>query len=195
MRTEGQDDVTVPRFDAEWIDQMLRHERRGSPPAETVLDLIGLADNAVIADIGCGPGFLTIPAAKRVYPAGRVYAVDVELTMLDLVAGAAEEQGLGNVETRRSSGSRIPLDNALADVTFCALVLHYLDDPSQMVRELHRITRLHGRIAIVEWTPFEGDPRRNRIPPETIARLLLTVGREPGPVIALSDRQYLIVGT
>jgi hypothetical protein len=83
----------------------------------------------------------------------------------------------------------------MADVTICALVLHDLDDALPFGRELARITRPTGRIAIVEWTPLADDPRRNRIPPDAIAGLLRKVGREPGPVIGLSEQQYLIVGS
>jgi ubiquinone/menaquinone biosynthesis C-methylase UbiE len=185
----------MPRFDAEWIDFILRPERRGSPPAEDVLETIGIAERMVVADVGCGPGFLTFAAASLVGQSGRVYAVDVEPTMLDYVAREARERGLTNVEICRSAGLQLPLADSMADLTICALVLHDLDDPTPLARELGRITRTTGRIAIVEWTPLMDDPRRNRVTADVTRGLLQTIGWEPGPVVTLSDQQYLVIGS
>jgi ubiquinone/menaquinone biosynthesis C-methylase UbiE len=185
----------VPRFDDDWIDFILRPDRRESPPADALLDLIGVDVGAVLADIGCGPGFLTLPAARRVGLNGKVYAIDVEPKMLELVSQAAAAEQLTNVECRQSSGLPIPLGDAVADVTICALVLHDLDDPHALARELARVTRPSGHIAIIEWTPAVDDARRNRVPPEVTARLLRAVGREPNPPVHLSNHQYLIVAS
>ncbi len=184
----------MPRYDADWIDSLLQARRRGSPPADDVLNSIGVATELVVADIGCGPGFFTLPAAARVGPTGLVYAVDVEQSMLELVARRAKEAGLTHVVTRRSTDATIPLPDDVADLTLCALVLHDLDDQIPFVRELDRITRSTGRIAIVEWTPQPGDRRPNRLQPEVVAGLLWGIGREPETAIHLSDVQYLIVG-
>lgn len=184
----------MPRYDADWIDSLLKPERRGSPPADEILNHLQLREGMWLADVGCGPGFLTLPAASRVGPTGRVFAVDVETSMLDLVARRATEAGLIQIETRRPVDSRLPLADASVDLTLCSLVLHDLDDQTAFARELDRITRPDGRIAIIEWTPTTGDARPNRLAPAVIANLLRAVGRPPEPTIYLSEVQYLIVG-
>src|SRR5712692_5945948 len=169
----------MPRYDAEWIAMMLQPELREAPPAEETLGQIGVSPGQTIADIGCGPGFFTVPAAIAVGPTGRVYAIDVAANLLDLVRTRAAAAGLANVETRQSPGLPIPLDDASADVTICGLVLHDLADPAPLVHELSRVTRPDGLIAVVEWTPALADPRRNRMTPERTARLLSAAGRTP----------------
>lgn len=170
----------MPRYDADWIDWMLRPDRRGAPAAEETLAELGLAPGDVVADVGCGPGFYTLPAAQAVAnegAEGRVYAIDVAEAMLDLVRSRAEIAGLGRiVETRRSDGSAIPLGAATADWTIAALLLHDLSDRPSMVRDLARITRPTGRIVVVEWTPDPGDSRPNRMTSDQVARLLETEG-------------------
>ena len=47
-----------------------------------------------VVDLGCGPGFFTLPLAEMVGEAGRVVAVDLQSAMLDKVRTRAERQGL-----------------------------------------------------------------------------------------------------
>ncbi len=183
----------MPRYDADWIDFMLRPERRESPPAEAILREIGLGPGQIVADVGCGPGFFTLPAARLVGPAGMVYAVDVEPTMLERVQLAAAAEALRNVVVRPSAGLPVPLDDHCADLTLCALVLHDLTDPLPLVRELIRITRPEGRIAVIEWTPEMSDPRRNRIPSTVATRLFAAAGRPNVAITPLSAKQYLLL--
>jgi ubiquinone/menaquinone biosynthesis C-methylase UbiE len=183
----------MPRFDADWIESLLNPERRGSPPATEILVKVGLGAGATVADIGCGPGFLTIPAARLTGPTGRVYAVDVEPQMLDLVGRRSAESGLTWIETRQSSGATIPLGDAVADYALCALVLHDLDDPPALVREIDRITRSSGRIVIIEWMPSPTVHQPHRISSDTLHEMLRDVGRLSGEAFQLSERQYMVV--
>ncbi len=183
----------MPRFDADWIDFMLQPERRGSPPAEQTLTYLGLGPGQIVADVGCGPGFFTLPAARMVAPTGLVYAIDVEPKMLELVQSRAAAENLAGVETRPGDRHRIPLGDATANLTLCALVLHDLDDRLGLVRELARVTRPNGRIAIVEWIPDPDDQRSNRMWPQETASLFVDAGRPVLEVSPLGTRQYLLI--
>ena len=68
----------MARFDSRDADRFLRPERYRSQNPELVLDALSLASGMTLADVGSGPGFYTLPAAKRVGPTGRVYALDVD---------------------------------------------------------------------------------------------------------------------
>jgi ubiquinone/menaquinone biosynthesis C-methylase UbiE len=155
---------------------------------------IGVGPGDVVVDVGCGPGFYTIPAARAVAPRGKVCAIDVEEKMLDLVRARAEEAGVVTVvETRRSDGGQIPIDSAVADLTIAALLLHDLADRPGMIRDLSRVTRSGGRIAVVEWTPSPAETRPNRLTPEQTAHLLEAGGLEVLESRPLSEQQYLVV--
>jgi ubiquinone/menaquinone biosynthesis C-methylase UbiE len=183
----------MARYDADWIDSMLEPERRGSLTAEETLAEIGAQPGLTVADVGCGPGFFTLAAARAVTPSGNVYAIDVETAMLDLIRNRATADGLGNVQIRRSTGSRIPLDDASVDLTLCGLVLHDLEDRAAFVGELARITRPSGHIAVVEWTPEIGDTRHNRLAPEQVVRLFAQVGRATARITPSGTKQYLVL--
>lgn len=183
----------MPRYDDDWIDSMLQTERRGSPPAEETLAMLDPRPGDTVADVGCGPGFYTLAAARLIAPTGVVYAVDVEPRMLALVRQRAAAAGLGNVETLTGVSTGVPLDRALADVALCGLLLHDLSDRRSMIGELKRILRPGGRVVVTEWLPEPGDTRPNRLTPEQTAGLLDAAGLRVVDCLPLGTKQYLIV--
>lgn len=57
-----------------------------------------------IADVGCGPGYFTLPVVHMTK--GTVYAVDVSPEMLDILHERAEQEGLSNISLVESPASR-----------------------------------------------------------------------------------------
>ncbi|WP_199571583.1 class I SAM-dependent methyltransferase [Streptomyces murinus] len=100
-----------------------------------------------ILDIGCGPGTITADLAELV-PDGQVTGVDHAPGILEQARETAAARGLANV------------DFAVADVhaldypddTFCVVhahqVLQHVGDPVQALREMRRVTRPGGFIAV-----------------------------------------------
>ena len=71
---------------------------------EQVVAALGLKAGDRVADLGSGGGYFTFPMAEEVGPSGRVYAVDIEQSLLAYIAEQAEERGLPQIETIRSEG-------------------------------------------------------------------------------------------
>ena len=123
------------RYGDEWIASLLDKEARlgQTTPAEL---LAGLGEGHTVVGVGCGPGFLTFPAADIVGPEGRVYAVD---------------RGLTNITTVLTAGENVPVADGTADFAICALVLHYrpdFDSRAALVKDIHRVLRPGGRLLI-----------------------------------------------
>ncbi|MFF3445614.1 class I SAM-dependent methyltransferase [Streptomyces sp. NPDC002667] len=100
-----------------------------------------------ILDIGCGPGTITADLAARV-PDGRVTGVDHAPGILDQARRTADERGLRNVEFAVADVHALEYP----DDTFCVVhahqVLQHVGDPVQALREMHRVTRPGGFIAV-----------------------------------------------
>ena len=190
-----QGSTIVARYDADWIASMLDPARRGSPPAEETIARLGVRPGQVVADVGCGPGFFTLPLARRVWPGGRVYAIDIEPRMLDIIRARAADEGLNGIETRCAAEEGIPLDSGMVDLALCGLVLHDLADRASMGAELARVVRPGGRVAVIEWMPASGEERPNRLSPEETARLLAAAGLCVEGSEPVGTRQYLVVAT
>ena len=183
-----------PRYDEEWVARLLDAEDRlGTTDPREFLAASGLSERQAVVDFGCGPGFFTLPAATIVGPLGRVYAVDVEQKMLDLVGRTATSNGHQNVHTVLSTGQGVPLADGIADFAICVLVLHYPEDLAGRVgiaREIARLVRPAGALLIVNWTPQEGDDNGSRLSSEQMAAILRGAGFEPDAPRPRGESQY-----
>ena len=86
------------RFNPDNRHRLLSEQRYALLPPDRVLDALTLEPTMTVGDIGCGPGFFTLPLAERLTE-GRVYAVDVEPVMLQMVQERADAAGLTNIQT------------------------------------------------------------------------------------------------
>lgn len=165
------------RFNPEHMDRLLSKDREKMISPERVWRELDVQSDSVVADIGAGPGFFSIPAARAT--AAQVYAVDIEPQMLDAVRERAVRLGLTNVTTVPGRAERIPLDDAAVDRTLCAFVLHEVEDLAAALGELRRITRPGGRVGLLEWEKKEtsvGPPVTERLDKKD----LLTAARSAG---------------
>lgn len=186
------------KFDIRKKNKLLADERQEELHPEELLRELGLSKGDVMADIGCGPGFFTLPAARIVGSDGRVFAADIQGEMLSTVRSRALEEELTNVRVVKTSDTEIPLPPESCDFVLMAFVLH---EVPQRARFLHRGARLlkhGGRLAILEWekkeTPY-GPPLEDRITPDELAADAQAAGLEVSERRSLNDNQYLFVGT
>lgn len=100
-----------------------------------------------LVDVGCGTGFLS---AGLVSYATKVVAIDDSTGMLAVAQENMSSLGLGNLELRQGSVSRLPVEDGQADAVFANMVLHHAPDPQQMISEMTRVAKPGGRIVITD---------------------------------------------
>ncbi len=117
--------------------------------ADQLLIPAGLKADDKVLEVGCGPGFFTIPAAKIVGEKGLVYAIDINPFAIKKVEKKIEKSGVKNVKATLTDVAKTNLmDNSL-DLAFIFGTIHSLMDILDSVNlELHRILRQEGTIAI-----------------------------------------------
>lgn len=91
--TSHPDDMTTQEF----IQALLDPVRAERVDTFAVLTYSDINDRDTVADIGCGPGYFTIPLAKTLYN-GKLYALDIDDDMLEACRQRVAESRLGNVE-------------------------------------------------------------------------------------------------
>lgn len=141
---------------------------------------IGVPRGATVVDVGCGIGFYAIPAARRVGPTGRVWALDISSEIVTWLARQAKRLGLSQLVVRRSTPGRLPVRSHSADYLLLANLLHGLGGPrSPTLREVARIVRPAGQLINVDWVrrrTDEGPPYEIRLSPTGARRLLADFG-------------------
>ena len=98
-----------------------------------------------LLDVGCGPGTLTVDLAARVTS---VTALEQTAEALDLARVEAERQGARAVEFRVADVHALPFDDGEFDVVHAHQVLQHVADPVQALREMRRVTRPGGIVAV-----------------------------------------------
>jgi len=167
------------KFEAEKIAKLDDPERARWQSLEAFLELLSPWEGMVYADIGCGPGYFTLPVAERVGAAGRVYALDIQPEMLAELERRARARGLENVRPLRCGERELPLPSASVDAACLANVFHELEAPVAFLSEVRRILRPGGRLILIDWKPIEtpmGPPPGERVPPEAVGQALREAG-------------------
>jgi SAM-dependent methyltransferase len=99
----------------------------------------------VVADVGCGTG-RALPALRdAVGPAGWLLAVDLTAEMLE---AARERARAARAALVLADGGRLPLADGVLDAVFTAGYLPHVPDPEAALRELARVTRPGGPLAL-----------------------------------------------
>src|SRR5919204_1533751 len=189
------------KFPTELTDMLLSEERRSHIDPVRALGEFGLHETATLADLGCGPGFFTIPAAKIVGPRGHVHAADVQTEMLERVREAAAANRLSNIETHlvreEPRGERWSYDfgvpAASCDLALVAFVLHEAEDPASFLRAASLLLRPSGRIAVLQWEKrdtYAGPAVQVRMTPEETLASARAAGLEAHAPPGLGPEHY-----
>lgn len=158
--------MTGHRFPAEERKRLNDEERRKKQPAEEIVDRMSPSPGEVAADLGCGPGYITIPLARRV---AKVYGVDVQQAMLDALMDSVPSELRGRVVPALGELPRVPLEDGSIDRAVAVNVVHEIEDLPAFESELRRCLRPGGRLSIVDFPKREtsfGPPVAERLSEE-----------------------------
>jgi SAM-dependent methyltransferase len=141
-----------------WAEHADYVDARAAEATEKLLELARPRPGERVLELACGPGGLGLAAAPMVAPGGEVILSDVAAEMTAIAAARAEALGVRNVSTRELDLERIDEPDASYDVVLCREGLMFAPDPAQALREIARVLRPGGRVALAVWGPRERNP-------------------------------------
>jgi predicted methyltransferase len=134
--------------DTNWLDRSGR-EQQEEP--DRALELIGITPGMVVADVGAGTGYITMRLARRVGPAGKVYASDLQPAMLQIIRDKARQQQVSNVEVVQGTEDDARLPDSAIDLALLVDVYHEFWRPQEMLRSIRRSLKPSGELVLVEY--------------------------------------------
>jgi enediyne biosynthesis protein CalE5 len=141
-----------------WHEHADYVDARGAVVTERMLELAAPQPGERVLELACGPGGLGLAAAERVGPGGEVVLSDVVTEMTAIAAARAEAIRLDNVTTLELDLERIDQPDGSYDLVLCREGLMFAPDPARATREVARVLRPGGRVAIAVWGPRERNP-------------------------------------
>ena len=145
---------------AEWLD---REERGREERPDKAVAALGLKPGMHVGDVGAGTGFYSLRIAQKVAPGGKVFANDLQLEMLQRIAGKARAQSISNVEEIQGTTTDCKLPPGDLDLVILVDVYHEFSEPQQMLRSIRRSLKSGGQIVLLE---FRGEDENVPIRPE-----------------------------
>ena len=132
-------------------DWLTRPEREAEEQPDRALDLIGIATDSTIADVGAGNGYITWRLAQRAGPKGKVYAVDIQREMLDMLRKNMRDRKIVNVEPILGAFDDPKLPAGAIDLIILVDVYHEFSEPQKMVRKMRESLKPDGRLVLLEY--------------------------------------------
>jgi ubiquinone/menaquinone biosynthesis C-methylase UbiE len=111
---------------------------------------LGIAPGKTVADIGAGSGWFSVRAARRVTPAGLVYAVDINPEAIHYIRERALRERTSNVRTVLSKPKDPLLPTDGIDAALLLKTYHEVAEPVALLKNLHRALRPKARLGIID---------------------------------------------
>ena len=149
----------------------------------------------VFVDVGCGDGFFTLLAAKKVGADGKVYAVDSDASAIEKLNRRAQAEGLANVVSKVAAAEETVFCEGCADFVFFSMVLHDFAYPSKVLRNARKMVKPSGRLVDLDWKKQEmpfGPPFRIRFSEEYASSLIQDAGFHVDGARAVGNYHYVV---
>jgi ubiquinone/menaquinone biosynthesis C-methylase UbiE len=148
----------------EWVTTLEGAQRVATSKIDEVLAKLALRPGMTVADIGAGSGLFARPLAKAIAPTGKLYAVDVQQDLLDVINKRAQDEKIANVQTVLGEFDDPKIPVRTVDLAFINDVLHHIQNRAVYLKALGTYIKPGGRIALIEMdstdpnTPHRAQP-------------------------------------
>lgn len=142
------------------------------------IEALNLQPTDIVADIGAGTGYFSFRIASLV-PQGKVFAVDIQPEMLDMIDSLKQEKNITNVESILGSVTSPNLPANSIDLAFMVDAYHEFEYPFEMMSEIVKALKPGGRVILVEYrgeNPFILIKALHKMTQRQVKQEMLAVG-------------------
>jgi len=160
--------------------------------------VLGVAPGMVFIDVGCGDGYFALPAARRVGPQGKVYAVDIDASAIQRLREQAVREGLHHLFSEVREAEETVVCEGCADYVFFGIDLHDFVDPARVLLNAQKMLGPQGQVIDLDWKdePMAfGPPQQKRFPIDKARHLIESAGFAITSVSDAGPYHYLILAS
>jgi ubiquinone/menaquinone biosynthesis C-methylase UbiE len=148
----------APAFMTRLIDNPIRRKFIQKP--ETVAKRMSLEPGMIVVEIGPGKGSYTRTIANSVLPDGKVYAIDIQESIINRLKKRIEKENIMNIIPKIDDAYNLSFDDESVDRVLMIACLPEIPDPIRVLKELKRVLKPNGLVSLSEMLPDPDYPRR-----------------------------------
>ncbi|MFN0104441.1 MAG: class I SAM-dependent methyltransferase [Bryobacteraceae bacterium] len=143
--------VIAPVMSAAGADWLERSERENEENPTKAVAQLGIKAGMTVCDLGAGTGYYAVRMSRLVGPTGKVYAVDIQPRMLELLGKRLAAAGIKNVEPVLGAEAETRLAADSQDLILLVDVYHEFSNPQEMLRSIRTALKDSGRLVLLEF--------------------------------------------
>ncbi len=155
-------------------------EPRDWQDTNEIMERLHIMAGDIVADIGAGTGYFTIPLAERVGGKGMVFAEDIQIEMVNYISKKVEKLAMNNVRVIFGKPDDPSLLDNFFNIVFLANTYHELEKPFLMLKNISKDLKYNGRLAIIDWDPSKKSPfgplNKEKVAEDTVIKELERTG-------------------
>jgi len=143
----------APAFIGRFLDSDLR---RWLQPPDKMIERSGIKPAMTVMEFGCSSGAFTLFIARVAGEWGKVYAADIQPAMLQQLERKLSKTGnqdITNIELRQANAYDLPFADESLDLVCMVTVLQEIPDRGRALREVGRVLKSGGVLAVTEFLP------------------------------------------
>ena len=129
-----------------------------APLTEALIEVAGISPGQTVLNVAGGAGEPSLTIAERVGSKGSVTCTDAVAEMVAAAESEAQRRGLTNITFRQCVADSLPFDSNSFDAVVCRLGVMFFPDPLAALREMLRVTKPGGSLALAVWHQNELNP-------------------------------------
>ena len=161
--------------EALWLE---RPSREVEEQPQQLIDALNLAPTDVVADIGAGTGYFSFKLAQKL-SLGKVFAVDIQPEMLDIIEFLKNENKITNVEPILGSLTNPNLPENSINLAIMVDAYHELSQPREVMQEVVKALKPKGKVVLVEYrreNPFVAIKKLHKMTQKQAIKEMSTIG-------------------
>ncbi|MFX1495681.1 MAG: methyltransferase domain-containing protein [Promethearchaeota archaeon] len=148
----------IPSFMTRLIDNPIRRKLIQKP--EKVAERMHLEPGMTIVEIGPGKGSYTKTIAKSILPDGKVYAIDIQESVINQLKKRVEKENIMNIIPKIDDAYELSFEDESIDRVLMIACLPEIPEPIRVLKEIKRVLKPDGIISLSEMLPDPDYPRR-----------------------------------
>lgn len=175
-----------------YIEMLERDEREDFQKSDEIMKTFAIKPGTVVADVGAGSGYFTIPVAKATGPEGKVLAIDIRQEMLDYIFSRMQAEQIDNIELMKVEPDDPMLPSAGVDLILMIDTMHYIKERTAYGERLRAGLAPGGKLVIIDYIPKSWEERPWGPPPQQhLSKETLNADMEKAGLKVVSDYDFL----